>query len=184
MTLPQRDQYLYQACYCEENIWQLCQRPEFMHSEAVVIAALGDCFPILQQRAATAAYLPVLWDYHVVLLWHTDDGDYIIDFDTTLPFCTPLADYVQHSFFDERRLPANLRPLFRVIPAQQYVSSLQSDRRHMKTADGWLAEPPAWLPISENTSNLQQFINMKDHHYGQIMTTQQLLSTNISASLC
>lgn len=184
MTLPQREHYLYQAYYCEENIWQLCQRPEFIHSEAVVIAALGDCFPILQQRAATAPYLPVLWDYHVVLLWHTGDGDYIIDFDTILPFCTPLADYVQQSFFDERRLHANLRPWFRVIPAQQYATRLQSDRRHMKSAAGWLAEPPAWSPISDNASNLQQFINMKDHNYGQIMSATQLLATNSSSTLC
>ncbi len=184
MTSPQRENYLYQACYCEENIWQLCQCAEFANSDVLVIAALGDYFPILWQKAATAPYSPVMWDYHVVLLWHAPNGKhYILDFDTTLPFCTPLAQYIQHAFFDENQLQPQMRPRFRQLPAAAYVATLQSDRRHMQTPDGWLAEPPTWPSISPKTSNLPKFTDMYDTEYGKIFTAEQLLQHHHIAPL-
>lgn len=176
MKLPTRDNYLYQSRYCEENIWHLCQRPEFSHSDVLVIASRGEFFPILCQREAAAPDEPVLWDYHVVLLWHEGQGTYyILDFDTTLPFCTPAEEYFQRSLIDATRLKPAFIPLLRVVSAQDYATSLRSDRRHMKTASGWLAEPPAWPPISASDSNLAGFTDMKNHRYGRIATPEQLL---------
>jgi hypothetical protein len=146
------------------------------HSDVVVIAAKGDVFPILCQRAAVTADTPVFWDYHVVLLWHSENEHYILDFDTTLPFCTPVARYVQQSFVDEQQLLAQFIPLLRVMSASQYVASLRSDRRHMKTTDGWLTEPPSWSAISACSSNLHKFTNMTDHEFGQVLSVNQLLN--------
>lgn len=175
MNLPQREHYRYHSRYCEENIWWLCQRPEFAGSHVIVIAAQAECFPILCQCAADSPDEPLLWDYHVVLLWPTAKGSFLIDFDTTLPFCTPLSEYFQHSFLDEDDLYPEFIPLFRVLTANDYVAILRSDRRHMRTAKGWLAPPPDWPPISVDESNLHKFITMSDHDYGQILTAAKLL---------
>lgn len=182
MNLPQREHYAYHARYCEENIWLLCQQTEFLSSHVIVIAAQADCFPMLCQRAADSPEQPLLWDYHVVLLWHTTNLSYLVDFDTKLAFCTPLKDYVQQSFLDENWLNPEFVPLFRVLPAQDYVRSLRSDRRHMKTETAWLAPPPSWSVISEGQSNLHQFTDMTDRAYGQIFTASQLLKTYAQGS--
>ena len=176
MKLPQRETYLYHPHYCEENIWHLCQRIEFADSDVLVIASTGEFFPILCQREAEAPHLPLLWDYHVMLLWHAANAQhYILDFDTTLPFCTPIAQYFQQSFLDENYLKASFVPWFRVMSAQAYATTLQSDRRHMRTAKGWLSPPPAWPPISVTTSNLRKFTDMSDLEYGQILSAAALL---------
>lgn len=53
-------------------------------------------------RQCCKSVIPLLWDYHVVLLWHAaPDARYILDFDTTLAFCTPIADYFRQAFLDE-----------------------------------------------------------------------------------
>jgi hypothetical protein len=176
MQLPHRASYRYHPHYCEENIWHLCQRPEFADSQVLVVAANGAFFPILCQREAVAPHVPLLWDYHVILLWRASDHQsYILDFDTTLPFCTPVAQYFQQAFLDEYRLKPAFVPWFRVMLAPAYVVSLQSDRRHMKTATGWLSPPPAWPPLSTTTSNLHKFTDMTDREYGQILSASELL---------
>lgn len=177
MKLPRREDYPYQSRYCEENIWHLCQQPEFQDSDVVVMASRGDFFPILRQRAAETPDAAVLWDYHVVLLWRAGGGArFILDFDTTLPFCTPAIRYFQQSFIDDALLDPAFAPLFRVMPAREYAAGLLSDRRHMRTADGgWLAEPPSWPPISTSKSNLRQFSNMAERKFGRILTSAQLL---------
>jgi hypothetical protein len=176
MKLPEREAYRYQSHYCEENIWYLCQQPEFQHSDVIVIASKGKFFPILCQRAADVPEEPTLWDYHVVLLWHTQDARYILDFDTTLPFCTLAEDYCRQAFLDDACLKSKFVPWFRVMPAGEYATRLLSDRRHMRTASGgWQAEPPDWPPTSASESNLYKFTDMNDPEFGQIMSVSELL---------
>ncbi|WP_020396873.1 hypothetical protein [Thiolinea disciformis] len=178
MTLPQRENYAYHPRYCEENIWWLCQQPDLIHSDVLVIAATeAECFPILCQREANAPDEPLLWDYHVVLLWHASHQAYILDFDTTLPFCTPLERYFEQSFLAEELLYPEYVPLFRVIKAKDYARDLKSDRRHMKTKKGWLAPPPPWPVISESESNLNQLTTMLDQGYGKVLNATALLKT-------
>lgn len=100
---------------------------------------------------------------------------YVLDFDTTLSFCSPVEDYFRQSFLDEDYLKPAFVPLFRVMPASDYVTQLLSDRSHMRTAAGWMAEPPDWPPISMMESNLEKFIDMTDREFGQVMTAEQLL---------
>lgn len=177
MHLPERENYLYQGRYCEENIWQLCKLAEFEHSEVVFIAAHADCFPIRCQRAAEAPNEPLFWDYHVVLLWHALEQDYVLDFDTTLPFCTPLQDYLKASFYPEHLVMAEYRPQFRLVSREIYLKQFLSDRRHMKTKHGWHAPPPAWPLISADQSNLHQFTDMRLRQYGVVKTLSELLAS-------
>lgn len=177
MHLPQREHYAYHSRYCEENIWLLCQQAEFADSEVIFMAAQAECFPILCQRAAEASDEPLFWDYHVVLLWHSAEQPYLLDFDSTLAFCTPLSEYFTASFYPEYWVKPNYRPLFRVIPSAFYRQHFFSDRRHMQTKRGWHAPPPPWPPISATQSNLPKFTNMADHEYGRVLTATQLLQT-------
>lgn len=176
MPLLQRQHYAYHPHYCEENIWHLCQHALFAQSQVIVIAAQGDYFPMLCQRAARSAQEALFWDYHVVLLWQKAKLNYLLDFDTCLAFCSPLADYMQQSFLAETRLDPEYVPLFRILSAQDYVQHFKSDRSHMQTPHGWLAPPPPWPPISKNESNLQQFTHMNDHRYGKVMSAAALLA--------
>lgn len=184
MFLAQRSNYLYHSHYCEENIWHLCQRPELNPRFVIVIAARGDCFPMLCQTAAEDADTPLLWDYHVILLAQADQQSaYIFDFDTTLGFGTPITEYLQRSFLAEKRLIPAYIPWFRLVPADIYVSSLLSDRRHMKTAQGWMAPPPDWPALSDSKSNLHQFTNMADLSYGRVFSHSALLQAVTAGSL-
>ena len=79
---------IYTACYCEENVYQLCVRLLALEMEgsggtggtggtggatgltgyAVFISNRQKVVPVWCQRSAHSADAPVLWDYHVVLM--------------------------------------------------------------------------------------------------------------------
>jgi hypothetical protein len=162
----------YQPYYCEENIWQLCQHPQYLGGEVIFISSYGDHFPMLYQEGSEHPSSPIFWDYHVVLL---KDG-YIHDFNSTLPFSTSIKEYFERSFIDESLLTPIQKPMFRVLLATDYVEFFLSDRRHMKTADNWDAPPPDWPMISETTSNLHRFIDMRDLEFGRVLCATELLA--------
>jgi len=164
----------YQPYYCEENIWHLCQHPQYQGGQVIFIASYGDYFPMLCQQGVKRPNYPVFWDYHVVLL---KDGQ-IYDFNTTLPFSTPVRQYLEQSFIDESLLAHHQTPMFRVLPAADYVARFLSDRRHMKTAEGWSAPPPNWPMISQTLSNLERFTNMMDGDFGKVYSADQLLKND------
>ena len=161
----------YQPYYCEENIWHLCQHPQYLGGEVVFIASYGDYFPMLCQAGSDHPSYPIFWDYHVVLL---KDG-YIHDFNSTLPFSTSVTEYFERSFIDENLLTPLQKPMFRVLSAEDYVENFLSDRRHMKTADDWDAPPPDWQMISESASNLHRFVDMRDLEFGKVLSAGEFL---------
>ena len=162
----------YHPYYCEENIWHLCQHPQYIGGEVVFISSYGDYFPMLCQENSDGTGYPIFWDYHVVLL---NDGC-IHDFNSTLPFSTSIAEYFEKSFIDESLLAPMQKPMFRVLTADDYIEFFLSDRRHMKTADSWNAPPPDWPMISETTSNLNRFIDMRDLEFGRVLSAGELLA--------
>lgn len=171
---PDIKNLLYQSCYCEENIWHLCQHPSCTDSTVVFIASLGDMFPMLCQKAMQDPATPILWDYHVILLLDGQPAQ-VLDFDTTLPFCSELATYLRQSFLPEDSVAPEYRPHFRLIPAQEYIRKFRSDRSHMRTEDGWSAPPPDWPLIGNGGSNLARFTDMQDRSFGKVLSYQQLL---------
>ena len=175
LSALKREDFLYQAYYCEENIWHLCRSEPFKNSSVVFIASTGDAFPMLKQRAMPDSSRPVYWDYHVVLLVNADTS-LIIDFDTTLPFVSEINAYFTQSFIDTTKLADNQKPLFRVVPACDFVDLFSSDRSHMKTADGWLAPPPNWPLIENGVSNLSIFIDMKNTGIGEVLDYETMLA--------
>lgn len=161
----------YQPYYCEENIWQLCQNPQYADGQVLFISGYGEHFAMLCQQGGEGKGHLVCWDYHVVML-HAGN---ILDFNSTLPFSTPFEQYFAWSFIDERLLPEYLIPMFRVIPAGEFVESFLSDRRHMKTEQGWSAPPPPWPLISQSSSNLSRFADMRDLEFGEVLNLSEIL---------
>lgn len=172
------EQLKYQPFYCEENIWHLCQHPDYLNGHVVFIASYGDYLPMLCQQGCDNPGELIFWDYHVVLLNHGN----IYDFNTTLPFASKAADYFSQSFIDENMMSPLQVPMFRVIPTNEFVATFKSDRSHMKTTDGWSAEPPDWPLICETTSNLDRFADMGDLEFGQVLTASDLLDVIASKS--
>nr|XP_038040050.1 protein N-terminal glutamine amidohydrolase-like isoform X2 [Anas platyrhynchos] len=154
-AVPPRAACAYTGCYCEENVWKLCdyirsrgERPveEFY---AVFISNERRMVPLWKQKSGHGDE-PVVWDYHVILL-HVSSGEqnFIYDLDTVLPFPCPFDVYSTEAF----RLDDSLHPEFhrkiRMIRADLYLETFASDRSHMKDADGKWQKPPPSYPCIE-----------------------------------
>jgi hypothetical protein len=153
----ERHALLYQAFYCEENVWQLARtRTE---GAALFITNRLRRVAFRHQRRAPAADAVMMWDYHVVWLEPSTLGDVVYDFDTTLPWPTPLKHYLEASF-PYRIGP--LAPLFRIVPRASLLAHFASDRRHMRAQDGsFFEEPPPWpCPGDGATSNLDAYLDV------------------------
>jgi hypothetical protein len=159
----------HQPFWCEENVWHLCQEPDLadQRRQVAVITGAGGHVAIWQQRAA-APGAPVAWDYHVILLALATAWE-VWDLDTRLPCPVAAEDYLARSFPAPGRVPVDLQPRFRLLPAEQYVAELSSDRSHMRRADGGYRQPPPpWPPPGAGRApNLARFIDPADPFLGE-----------------
>jgi len=154
---PSRESCLYTPFYCEENVWHLARRGDAAEGDRAVaiIANEHRTCALWHQRAAPQRELPVIWDYHVILITTGTAGAWVHDLDTTLGFPEPLASYMQQTFRPQLPIDPTLRPRFRLLAAGDYVAQLGSDRTHMLGPDGtYQASPPAWPIIGDETSRL------------------------------
>ena len=110
----------------------------------------------------------VVWDYHVILVYIGDDSTTVYDLDTTLPFPANFNEYCEATFGSDAQLKECYHRKLRVVPAQRYLATFASDRRHMRkpASEGgeWLQTPPPWPCIKTNAAihNLDSFIDMTD----------------------
>ena len=64
---------------------------------------------------------------------------------------------------------APFKAQFRLIPADRYVKLLQTDRSHMRDAQGgWLSPPPPWSCIGQG-SNLMEIVDFSHRRYGDVL---------------
>ena len=176
--LPQAENCQYAACYCEENVYKLVENVSLEHPTClgntwvVFISNSGRCVPLWNQKAGRKGDGLVVWDYHVILLYRKDDKTRVYDLDTRLPFPAEFPAYSEATLGSEEQLEIKFHRKFRVISGPDYLANLSSDRRHMKTEDGWLQPPPSWPCIKGNHGeehNLDSFIDMdKEHSIGKI----------------
>ncbi|MCB1652822.1 MAG: hypothetical protein KDI41_02380 [Pseudomonadales bacterium] len=166
--------------YCEENVHRLLGRPELAELPrwVVFISNVKNSCALWQQRAAGAGRW-VIWDYHVVVMARHDDGIRVYDLDSRLTFPTPLAAYVTGTFPFATRMPVELSPRFRVVPADRFLATFSSDRSHMRTPDGgYTYPPPPWPPIQVEglpPSTLARFVDMNTPFEGEVMDLEGLL---------
>lgn len=162
--------FCYAACFCEENVFLLCQRLQrrSTNTSALYVVFISNNqrqIPLWQQRAASAEDRPILWDYHVVLLEYTQqDRALIWDLDSCLELPCAFEKYVQHALMPQHTLPANLQRKYRVVSGQKFLANFASDRSHMMCADAsWSSPPPPWPCIVSTegaTATLHQYLDM------------------------
>ena len=143
----------YHPFYCEENIWHLCQSPHIQPELAFVVIVSNSARQcrLLFQRVAPPG-MPVLWDYHVFLIAHSSKREAwkVWDLDTVLPLPCPLRSYFNATYDHQEAfgtLSQQLRPMFRLVPATEYIQQFSSDRAHMKDAGGNYVKPPPPWPL-------------------------------------
>jgi hypothetical protein len=170
-----KNSYRYAPYYCEENIWHLCQEEDFAAFERKVVLISNETrtCALWNQRARPADNEPVIWDYHVILLFE-NDGWQVYDLDTIIGAPIPLAEYVELTFVDSV-IPEEFASKFRVVDATEFATIFSSDRSHMRTTDGqWQVPPPPWPAIVHNEqSNLMELIDMTNSKIGTVMNLSQ-----------
>lgn len=163
----------YQPFYCEENIWHLCQSLEFANAQCgrvVFISNESRTVATFQQRAANPPSSPMVWDYHVVFLWHDGETPLIYDLDTTLAFPMDVPSYLDATFPDA--VPPQFAPRFRVLDIDYFIKHFRSDRSHMRLPDGsWQAPPPPWNCIgTTDGTNLMEFVDVTSTTHGMVFS--------------
>jgi len=170
----------YTPFYCEENIWHLGQDERFRERQPIVamISGHGRYRKLWFQRQSNDPGIPVLWDYHVVLL-SFDGGWWVWDPDSTLGFPVPAATYFGKTFLHSGVDAERVDVVLRLIDAQEYVRDFSSDRSHMRTpGGGWVAESPLWPPIlHEKRSNLLQWLDVSRPTPGKLMTLSEFMQS-------
>lgn len=171
----------YTQYFCEENIWQLLADARFADREAyaVFITNRDQQVAMWAQRAALALGMPVVWDYHVVAAVRGTSGFEVWDLDCTEGCPLPFVRWRERSFDAARQLPPKLRPLFRVVRADDFRRRFSSDRAHMRGDDGAFVEPPPyWEPIgaSEEPPNLHRFLDLDTPFVGEVLDLAGLSS--------
>ncbi|XP_056254730.1 protein N-terminal glutamine amidohydrolase isoform X1 [Seriola aureovittata] len=172
--IPSRESCVYTSCYCEENVWKLC---EFVRQERTVpleqlfvifISNKNRMVPLWKQKSGHGDR-PVIWvcdvtDYHVILLQVGLQSDSLVyDLDSELSFPCSLKLYAAQAFRSDRNIRPEYHRKLRVVPADSFLLNFASDRSHMKTSDGsWRMPPPPYPPIhtTESHMNLDDFISM------------------------
>ncbi|KAB0805620.1 hypothetical protein PPYR_02590 [Photinus pyralis] len=160
----------YVSCYCEENVYKLCQDVNKRNPNEVTkcyvafISNLSRTVPLWRQRAGKDDGKLVVWDYHVIFLYHPEvDRCLVYDLDSELPFPTYIHKYVTETFRTDQILKPDYFRFFRIIQAIEFLRDFASDRRHMKRSDGsWIKPPPNYPAISSSVSshNLEDYIQM------------------------
>lgn len=192
-TIPRREQFKYHQFYCEENVYHLTADLLGSHRrlQALFISNLRMRCLFYNQRAAPPGR-PLVWDYHVVLLDgpHADGTETgapryrIFDFDTRLEFGLDAERYLHETF----RPPGleNLRPLFRLVAAREFLATFSTDRRHMREDpenpdSPWQQPPPPWEPpqgpSAAGPHELPRFIAMEPGPPGVVVNLEELLET-------
>lgn len=164
--------YLYQANFCEENIWWLAQDPYFEDSECYVCIAAHPSkkSPSIQvrfQKGGTTEDMLVKWDYHVFLFAKKPNEEFRAwDFDTTLGFPIDASAYMLCFLSDDPEEQA----MFRVIPREDYIEHFGSDRGHVQSIE------PVWEPIQPEKDTLDTFRTLSLETVGEVFTLPDLLS--------
>ena len=179
-----REKYHYCAFYCDENIWKLCEtlkqestlldRPAFV----VFISNPQKSCAIWHQKTSESADLPVVFDYHVILLAEDDaQGWHVWDLDTRLDFPEKAESYFSETFLPGCEIPNELLPVFRLVSPQDYLQNYSTDRSHMLDKNGkWQQPPPEWqAPYhADKGMNLFDYLNMEEGVTGESLKGEVL----------
>lgn len=177
---------VYTSCYCEENVWQLCQQvqkdsnTELIECFVVFISNKRRSVPLWMQKSAPDPLTPVFWDYHVILIQSPKEGKPLVyDLDSLLAFPCLLEDYMHQAIQTEHTLQKKYHRKFRVVAADKFLETFASDRSHMKLPNGqYQSPPPNYPPIrtANEVMNLDEFIDMSSSYsHGRVKDLKGLI---------
>nr|XP_019961913.1 PREDICTED: protein N-terminal glutamine amidohydrolase isoform X1 [Paralichthys olivaceus] len=182
---PTRENCVYSSCYCEENVWKLCEfvkkerTAPLEHLSVVFISNENRMVPLWKQKSGCGDQ-PVIWDYHVILMVRGLQSDALVyDLDSELSFPCSLKLYGAKALRSDRSIRPEYHRKLRVVPADSFLLKFASDRSHMKAPDGsWKMPPPPYPPIhtAESHMNLDDFISMDPAvGWGTVLSLDQFL---------
>lgn len=165
--------HLYQAYWCEENVYHLAREPALAARprHVVFISNEARAVAMWSQRAGRPGGA-MAWDYHVVLLvaepWE------VWDLDSLLGCPVAARAYLRGSF--HAGLPEEYHPRFRLVDAEIFAAAFASDRSHMRSGDRYRKPPPPWPPIGvpERVSNLMRFVDVSAPFLGEVIDLAEL----------
>ncbi|KAE8282602.1 Protein N-terminal glutamine amidohydrolase [Larimichthys crocea] len=169
-----RENCEYTSCYCEENVWKLCDSVRTDRTgpldqlSVIFISNEKRTVPLWKQRSGHGDQ-PVIWDYHVILMQVGLQSDSLVyDLDSELSF------------------PVSLQRKLRVVPADSFLLHFASDRSHMMNPDGsWKMPPPLYPPIHTAACqmNLDDFISMNPAvGWGRVFSLEHFLQRYTGSS--
>ncbi|CAJ1084285.1 protein N-terminal glutamine amidohydrolase [Xyrichtys novacula] len=182
---PSRENCDYTSCYCEENVWRLCESVKTERTApleelfVIFVSNQNRMVPLWKQKSGRGDQ-PVIWDYHVILL-HVgpQNRSLVYDLDSALSFPCSLELYATQALRSDRQINPAYHRCLRVVPADSFLLNFASDRSHMKNPDGtWKMPPPPYPPIhtAEAQMNLDDFISMDPQvGWGQVYNLDQFL---------
>jgi len=160
----------YTSFYCEENVWRMCDQiskcqPDILSEYyAVFISNKNKQVPLWMQKQTKDPLTPVVWDYHVVLMQKPKEGSPLVyDLDSLMAFPCQLKQYLQQAIQSEKNMKKEYHRKFRIIEADDFLSSFASDRSHMLKSNGEYVQPPPNHPAirtDDELMNLDDFIDM------------------------
>lgn len=171
LVLPLREECLYTACFCEENVWKLCEhvkdtQPNILpYCYIVFISNKNQSVPLWNQCSGRSEDGLTIWDYHVIFIHIPCDNSeaLVYDLDSLLSFPTLFSVYSAKTFRSDNILKPEYQRMFRIISAETFLKHFASDRSRMIAPDGtWMKPPPPYpaLCIPGITNNLEDFISM------------------------
>uniref|UniRef100_A0A7M5WV89 Protein N-terminal glutamine amidohydrolase n=2 Tax=Clytia hemisphaerica TaxID=252671 RepID=A0A7M5WV89_9CNID len=102
---------VYTSCYCEENVWKLCDQirktnpTELNEYYAVFISNKNHSIPLWMQKQSEDPLTAVVWDYHVILVQKPpSDKALVYDLDSIMGFPCPLELYLQQAIQSDATL--------------------------------------------------------------------------------
>jgi protein N-terminal glutamine amidohydrolase len=173
--------FAYCAYYCEENAFHLCADERLGPGPRAVLFITNAHRTVVMrgQRVAGHREELAMWDYHVVVLAERATIE-VWDLDTLHGVPLPLAKYLELSF---PPMPARYAPSFRLVEATEFRATFATDRRHMRSSDGFAKRPPPWDPPGDG-HNLDRFLDLDDPFVGKrlgLTALERLATTGLGA---
>ena len=170
-VISSKREQIYTSCYCEENIWHLCDKikkskclKESHKAYVIFISNENRAVPLWNQASSESEEGLVIWDYHVILILKKNNASEVYDLDTSLPYPCDFQSYTKATFKSDENILEQFHRKFRVIPFEDYLLNFASDRHHMKDDKGQWIKPPPEYPCIQTpncTNNIDEFISMK-----------------------
>ena len=189
-TADSRERYQYASCYSEENVFKMCAARRWSDEEGFAIFVGNATSTVSFKHHVKNPSGTVVWDYHVFYLSKPRGSSSfeVRDQDSSLSFPSACATYATKTFpsstgtLSSKHLP----PLFRVVPASEYLSSFSSDRSHMVKSIGsdkavtYCYPVPSWAAIRSGaqTNNLATkfYLSANEGGAGVVMDLEEFTS--------